>query len=88
MRSHFNLPSIILASYLSRLLYTGASVGDALVIIGLSGLYAGYVYLDNKKQPQANKDLWDRVVALEEQLKIAKDKVNALSLASGLRKNV
>lgn len=75
-----SLTQLLVSSYLIRLLITGASIGDALVIISLSSLYGLFLYLDNKKQPEANKDLKDRIIAVEEMVQKANSKVSALQL--------
>jgi hypothetical protein len=54
------LPILLLSSFLIRLLITGAQFGDALVIIALSALYAGYYYLKVTKEPEANQELKTR----------------------------
>lgn len=84
MKSLLNIPTIVLIAYLTRLLVTGASLGDAMVIIGLSLLYAGNSYLESKREVPANKAILDRIVELEEQNKVIKDHVNGLKLGSHL----
>jgi hypothetical protein len=80
------LPAGLLTSYLIRLLVTGASIGDAIVIISLSTLYAGWVWLESKKQVPVNKEIQDRIVELEEQVKVAKDKINSVAIAASFRR--
>jgi hypothetical protein len=87
MKSLMNIPSLVLSAYLIRLLYTGASVGDALVVIGLSALYAGWVYMESKKQVPVNKEIINRIAELEESHKVMKDSVNGLKLVQGLKRN-
>jgi nitrogen regulatory protein PII-like uncharacterized protein len=86
MKSYLNLPTLILISFLIRLLIMGASIGDALVIIALSSLYGFFYFIESKKEPEANKELKDRIVELEEQVKIVKDKAASLSLASSFKR--
>jgi hypothetical protein len=86
MEKYLNFPVLILSAFIIRPIYTGASIGDALVIIGFSGLYAVYTYLENKKQPVANKDLLDRVIFLEEQLKTTKETIHSIKLASTIKR--
>lgn len=86
LKSLMNVPTIALFCYLGRLLYTGASIGDSVVIIGLSSLYAGWVYLESKKEFPVNKAILDRIVELEEALKVTKTQVDGLKLGSHLRR--
>jgi uncharacterized membrane protein YfbV (UPF0208 family) len=84
MRSY--LPSILLVSFLIRLLVTGASIGDAIVIIALSALFAGWYWLETKKEPVPNAEIKNKIVELEEQLKLTKDKINSVALASSFKR--
>jgi hypothetical protein len=86
MQKHLNLPTLILSSFLIRLLVLGAGIGEALVIIGLSALYGYHLLLESKKQTPVNKEIVDRIVELEEQLSITKNKVNAINLASSMKR--
>lgn len=86
MEKYLNFPVLILTAFIIRPIYFGASIGDALVIIGLSGLYAAYYYLQSVKQPIANKDLIDRIVYLEEQLQLTRESVNSMRLGSSLKR--
>lgn len=86
MLKYLNPALVLLLAFLVRILVTGATFGDALVIIGLSGLYGFQHYLDSKKEPVANKMLWDRVADLEQQLLSTRDSVNAVKLGMGFRK--
>lgn len=79
-------PVVVLSLFLIRPIYSGASIGDAFVIIGLAALYAGHYYLESKKEPVANKALLDRLVDLEEQVRITKDVVNGVKLSSTFRR--
>lgn len=86
MKQLMNLPTIALFCYLSRLLYTGASIGDSFTVIGLSALYTAWLYLESKKEVLVNKAIIDRVVELEEALRITKTQVDGLKLGSQLRR--
>lgn len=86
MEKHLKFPPLILLSFLIRLLITGASIGDALVMIALCSVYAGYLYLESKKDPIANKSLVDRIVEIEEQVKLNKEVVHSLKLGSSLKR--
>lgn len=75
-----NLAPYALGTYLVRLLITGASLGDSFTLIGLSGLYAYFLFLESKKQVPVNKEIWDRLIALEEKSKTHQDNFNALQI--------
>lgn len=80
------LPTIVLIALLCRILVTGAGVGEALALLALSGLYGFHLYLNHKKAPKANQELWDRVISLEEQIKITKEKVSAVQIGNSLKR--
>lgn len=86
MKKILNFPLLILLAFIIRPLINGVSLGDAVVILGLSCLYAAYYYFESKKEPIANKELLNRVVELEEQIRITKDIVHSVKLGSSLRK--
>lgn len=86
MKTNLNLPSLILTAYVIRGLYLGAALGDALAILALSALYASHTYLNGKKEPVANKELLDRIVDLEEQIKVTKETVHSIKLGSSLKR--
>lgn len=80
MLKMISLPQILLSAFLIRLLVTGASIGDALALLSLSGIYAFYLYLESKKIPEANKDIKDRLVAIEDKVQKAESKIGLLTL--------
>lgn len=80
------LPELVLVCFITRLLVTGASVGDALALFSICLVYAGHRYLKHIKEPVANKDLWDRVASLEDQFKSTKDAVNSIKLGTQLKR--
>ena len=71
---------MLVPAYVIRLLITGASIGDALVIIALSGIYAFYMHLEAKREPEVNKDLKDRLVSVEAMVQQANTKVSAMQI--------
>lgn len=81
-----HLPVLLIFSYLIRLLITGAGIGDSIVMLVLGALYAGHVYLDHIKEPEANAELRNRLIALEESHATVKNKVNSMSLGATLKK--
>jgi len=86
MDKYLPLPFFLLLSFLVRLLFTGANIGEAIVIIALSCLYGFFHFLHNKKEPEVNKDLKNRLVEMEEQHKLLKDKVSSLNFGFNLKK--
>jgi len=75
-----DLSQILVSCYVLRLLITGATIGDALVIASLSGLYGFYRYLDSKKEPVANQELKDRISGLETKTSNMDNKLGVLTL--------
>lgn len=86
MRVFTFLPAILLPAFLIKSTIFGIDFAQAIVLIGLMALYAGWFYFEHAKEPEANKEIKNRLVDLEEQLKLQKDKVNAITLSAGLRK--
>jgi hypothetical protein len=75
-----SLTQVLLSAFLIRLLVTGASIGDALALLSLSGIYAYFLYLESTHVPEANKDLKDRLVALEDKVSKTENKIGAMTL--------
>lgn len=75
-----SLTQVLVSVFLIRLLVTGASIGDALVIIALSGLYALYMHIESNIQPEANQDIRDRLKAVEDKAANTDTKMGALTL--------
>lgn len=82
-----SLSQILVSAYLIRLLVTGASLGDALVMIGLCGLYGLFMHLEAlanaleaKKHPEANGELKEKVAELEKALSLTSNKVAAMQI--------
>lgn len=63
--------------FATRLVILGASIGDAVALIGLCALYAYTLYLDSNKEEPIN----DQIKSEVEQLRNA---VNALKVAKSL----
>lgn len=68
------------------MLILGASIGDAIAIMALAGLVAFDNHITSKKQPIANKDILDRLIAVEEQIKVTKESVHSIRLGGALKK--
>lgn len=80
------LPAICLPTFLFKITVYGCNAAEAVVFTALCALYAGWFYMTKTAEPEANKELKNRLVDLEEQVKIQKDKVSSFTLTSGLRK--
>lgn len=83
MDKYVIFPAFLLSAFLARLLYFGANLGDALVLLALAGLYGGSYYLNFIKEKPVDHN---RLIELEEQVKGMKDKVNSAVLSAGLRR--
>lgn len=81
-----SLTQILLSAFLVRLLVTGASIGDAISLLSLSGLYAFWSYLEFKKEPEANKELKTRLIELETKVSSSESKIGAMTLSNQLRR--
>jgi hypothetical protein len=77
-----NFFNIAVGVLLVRILYLGASVGDSFALIGLCGLYGYFLFLESKKEVPANKELKEKVNALQEELKQLQDKVGSLKMSN------
>ena len=86
MEKYLNFPLLILSAFLIRPIYSGASIGDALVLISLSSLYGVYYYLENKKSPVANQELINRIVELEESIRITKESIHSIKLGTSFKR--
>ena len=80
------LPTLLITSLLIRCLVFGAGLGDALALVALSGLYGFSLFLSNKKEPLANKELWDRLIAAEEAIKVTREKVSVTQFGNTLKR--
>lgn len=91
IKKHLNFPTLILGIFILRLLITGAGIGDAIVILALSLLYGGWVYLDSKKEIPVNIEIINKIdtietnniikiTTLESELKSLKDKLNTITM--------
>lgn len=80
------LPPILLSLYILRLLILGSHIADSIIISSLVCLYGGWLYLQHIKEPEANTELKERLIAVEESVKSANQKVTAISLGAGLRR--
>lgn len=88
MLKHFShLSPIILLLYSTRLLILGSHIADAIVLTSLACLYGFWLYLEGIKEPEANVELKERIIALEASLSATKEKVNSINLGTSLRRS-
>lgn len=78
-------PLIALGVFLCRTLITGASIGDSIELSALSALYAYYLYLESKKEPEANKQLKDDVASLREQMGSLRSSLDSVKFGYNLK---
>ncbi len=86
MAKLLNLPTFLISAYLIRLLITGAGLGDSIVFIVLGALLAGHAYLEHIREPEANKELKEKISQMDERLITVKQKVDSFSLGVHLKK--
>lgn len=75
----------LLVSFLIKLLITGASIGDSLVIIALAGLFAFCHYLESKKEEPINTQVKIELTKVKEELAEVKSGLTAFKLSNQLR---
>jgi len=80
-----NFPILILSLFLLRLLITGASIGDAIALIALSGIYGFFKYLEHMKQPDINAEVKAQLEQVKADMSEVKNVVNTMKLGN-LRK--
>jgi hypothetical protein len=80
------LPPILLSLYTCRLLILGAHIADGVVLTALACLYGVWLYLEHIKEPEANVELKERLLQVEESMKVTSQKVNAINLGTSLRR--
>jgi hypothetical protein len=73
-----SLIEMLLSLFVARLLITGASIGDALAILSLSGVYGLYLHIESKKEPRVNQDILDRLASVEDKASKTETKVGAV----------
>lgn len=81
------LPIAFLIAFLSKIIISGTNLSDSLVLIALCGLYGYFYFLETKRQVPVNKSILDTLEKLETQNKAITERVNALSLVSGLSRH-
>lgn len=77
---------VLLSLLLARVLITGAQMGEAIGLLSLAGLSALQLFLEFKREPEANKDLKDRLAALEDKVSKQDGKISAITLNTQMRR--
>lgn len=80
-----NFPLIILSFFLIRLLITGASIGDSIVLLGLSGLYGFYYHNESKKEPEINEEFKKKIAVMQNELDSIKNVQNTIKISSQIK---
>ncbi len=86
MKKYNNLPTVILLAFASRMVITGASIGDSITMLALSGLFGFYHFIESNREPIVNKEIKDRLDTLKKSHSNVKDRVNSYSFGSSLKK--
>jgi hypothetical protein len=87
MLKYMNLLSpVLLLAYVIRLLALGASMGDAIALVGLAGLYAFYLYLENNKEVPVNETVHKELLQNREDMKEMKQTIQALKLGTAFKR--
>lgn len=81
----FDIPTSLLVCYLARLLYFGASIGDAIALAALTGLFAFTQHLTYKKEPDINAEIKTELELVKKELTETKNKVNVVALGTQMR---
>lgn len=75
-----SLSQLLVCSYVIRLLITGASLGDALALASLAGVYGYFLYLESKREPEINKEIKEKVILLEKLTEQTNNRLSAMQL--------
>lgn len=80
-----DISQILLIGYLIRLLIFGSSIGDAIALAALAGLFAFTHYLSYQKQPEINAVVQANLEKVSKELEDVKNTVNAIKVGTQLR---
>jgi hypothetical protein len=80
-----DIPTSLLVCYLARLLIFGASIGDALVLTALTGLFGFIHFLNSKKQPDINAEIKTELETIKKEFVDVKNKVNVITIGTQFR---
>ncbi len=70
-----------------RLVYLGASVGDAAALAALCSLYGYILHLESKREKPINEQVRSEIAQLRLQVEQVKDTTNGLKLAKTFNRN-
>lgn len=84
MKKVYNIPALILVAYSIRLLAFGASLGDALVTVGLCSVFALTLWIDSKKETPVNDSIKEEVKLLRIEVQKVADSQNSIKLGARL----
>lgn len=76
----------LLTSIIIRVLISGDPIGETIGIISLSSLYGVFLYLNNNKEIPINDSFKNEINQLKQDIRLTKDTVSSLKLASNLKK--
>lgn len=65
----------------ARLVYFGASIGDALALAALAGLYGYQYYLETKKEKPVDEEYKKKIAYLSQEVESLKSSMNAVKIA-------
>lgn len=80
-----NFPLVILSLFIIRLLITGASIGDSIVLLGLAALYGFYYYTETKKEPEINVEFKEKFKQLQIEIENLRHAQNTIKIASQIK---
>lgn len=81
----FDIPTTLLICYLARLLYFGASIGDAIALTALTGLFGFIHFLNYKKEPEINAVVKQDIEALRREVEDCKKTVGVFKLGTRMQ---
>lgn len=82
-----HLTVVMLIALVVRILFFGATIGDAIFATALVGLYGWHLWLESQAAKPVNKEIIDRIYFLEESLAVTKDKVNSIVVATHFKRS-
>lgn len=86
LKSLSYLPIFLLLAFVIRLLFLGASVGDAIALLSLSGLYGYYLYLENNKEEPINEQTKKQLEQMNLDLREMKSTIQAIKLGNSYKR--
>lgn len=77
---NIKLAPALVSLLVGRMLYFGASVGDALALIGLCGFYGYYLFLEANKEEPINESTKKEILDLRNEVSELKSALNAYKM--------